>query len=94
MLAAGLADSYCMIMSYIVTVDRGKYIFFKEFINIMQLFFYTKLIDFLNLLYVTLDHKTRHKSLGYICTNSQKYILWVKMIDFSFMPQLKKLMFH
>ncbi len=25
------------------------------------------------------------KSLGYICSNSQKYIVWVKMIDFSFM---------
>ncbi len=32
---------------------------------------------------VTLDHKTSLKSLGYICSNSQKYIVWVK-IDFSF----------
>ncbi len=30
--------------------------------------------------YVTLDHKTSLKSLGYICSNSQKYIVWVKMI--------------
>ncbi len=34
---------------------------------------------------VTLDHKTSLKSLGYICSNSQKYIVWVKIIVF-FMP--------
>ncbi len=27
---------------------------------------------------VTLDHKTSLKSLGYICSNSQKYIVWVR----------------
>ncbi len=32
--------------------------------------------------YVTLDHKTTLKSLGYICSNSQKYIVWVKILDF------------
>ncbi len=37
--------------------------------------------------YVTLVHKTSLKSLGYICSNSQKYIVWVKIIDFSFMPK-------
>ncbi len=31
---------------------------------------------------VTLVHKTSLKSLGYICSNSQKYIVWVKIIDF------------
>ncbi len=30
--------------------------------------------------YVTLEHKTL---LGYICSNSQKYIVWVKIIYFS-----------
>ncbi len=38
--------------------------------------------------YVTLDHKTSVKSLGYICSNSQKYTVWVKIIDFSFMPKI------
>ncbi len=33
-------------------------------------------------IYVTLDHKTSLKSLGYIFNNSQKYIVWVKMIHF------------
>ncbi len=37
-----------------------------------------------NPLYVTLDHKTSLKSLGYICSNSQKYIVWVNIIDFLF----------
>ncbi len=35
--------------------------------------------------YVALEHKSSLKSLGYVCRNSQKYIEWVKMIDFSFM---------
>ncbi len=38
--------------------------------------------------YVTLEHKTNLKSLGYICSNSQKYIVWVKIIHFSFMPNI------
>ncbi len=37
---------------------------------------------------VTLDHKTSLKSLGHICSNSQKYIVWVKMINFNFMPKI------
>ncbi len=49
-------------------------------------------------LYVTLEHKTRLKSHGYICSNSQKYIVQVKIIDFYFMPKiigiLSKVMFH
>ncbi len=37
---------------------------------------------------MTLDHKTSLKILGYICSNSQKYIAWVKIIYFSFMPKI------
>ncbi len=33
--------------------------------------------------YVTLDHKTSLKSHGYICSNSQQYIVWVKIINLS-----------
>ncbi len=33
-------------------------------------------------IYVTLEHKASLKLLGYICSNSQKYIVWVKIIDF------------
>ncbi len=40
------------------------------------------------ILNVTLDHKTSLKSLGYICSNSQKYTVWVKIIDFSFMSKI------
>ncbi len=41
---------------------------------------------------VTLDHKTSHKSHGFICSNSQKYIAWVKIIDFSFMPKIIRIL--
>ncbi len=38
--------------------------------------------------FLTLDHKTSLKSLEYICSNIQKYIVWVKIIDFSFMAKI------
>ncbi len=41
---------------------------------------------------VTLEHKTSLKSHGYICRNSQKYIAWVKIIDFSFMPEISRIL--
>ncbi len=40
------------------------------------------------MLYVSLDHKTSHKSHGYICSNTQQYLVWVKIVDFSFMPKI------
>ncbi len=43
-------------------------------------------------LFVTLEHKTSHKSLGYICRNSQQYIVWVKIIDFSFMAKIIRIL--
>ncbi len=45
--------------------------------------------DFTN---VTLEHKSSLISLGYICSNGQKYIVWVKMIDFSFMPKIIRIL--
>ncbi len=39
-------------------------------------------------IYMAMDHKTSLKSLEYIYSNSQKYIVWVKIIDFSFMPKI------
>ena len=33
---------------------------------------------------VTLEHKSSLKSRGYICSKSQKYIVWVKIIIISF----------
>ncbi len=45
-------------------------------------------IAYLLLRFVTLDHKTCLKSLRHICSNSPKYIVWVKIIDFSFMPKI------
>ncbi len=34
-------------------------------------------------IYVTLEHISSLKSLGYVCSNSQKYIVWVKIIDYA-----------
>ncbi len=41
--------------------------------------------------YVTLEHKTSLKSLGYICSKSQKYIVSVKIIIF-FMPKIIRIL--
>ncbi len=41
---------------------------------------------------MTLEHKSSVKSLGYICSNSQKYIVWVKIIDFSFKPKIIRIL--
>ncbi len=43
-------------------------------------------------LYVTLEHKSNHKSLGYICSNSQQYIVCVKIVHFSFMPKIIRIL--
>ncbi len=40
----------------------------------------------------TLEHKSSVKSLGYICSNSQKYIVWVKIIRFSFMTEIIRIL--
>ncbi len=41
---------------------------------------------------MTLEHKTGLKSLGYICSNSQQYIVWVKIIHFYFMPKVIRIL--
>uniref|UniRef100_A0A8C1V773 EMI domain-containing protein n=1 Tax=Cyprinus carpio TaxID=7962 RepID=A0A8C1V773_CYPCA len=42
--------------------------------------------------FVTLDHKTSHKYHWYICSNNQQYIVWVKIINFSLMPKIIKIL--
>ncbi len=39
-------------------------------------------------IFVTLEHKTSHKTLGYIFVAIAKNTLWVKIIHFSFMPKI------
>ncbi len=46
------------------------------------------LFEVVHLINVTLEHKTSLKSLGYICSNSHKYIVWVKIINVYFMPKI------
>ncbi len=42
--------------------------------------------------YVSLEHKSSHKQHGSICSNSQQYIVWVKIIDFYFMPKIIRIL--
>ncbi len=42
--------------------------------------------------YVTLEHRRSHKQHGYICSNNQKYIVWVKIINFYFMPKIIRIL--
>ncbi len=42
--------------------------------------------------FVTMDNKTSLKSLGYICSNIQKYIACVKIINFYFMPKIIRIL--
>ncbi len=43
-------------------------------------------------IYMTLEHKSSHKSLGYICSNSQKYIVWIKIIDLFLLPTIIRIL--
>ncbi len=47
---------------------------------------------FLNTIYVP-GAQTSHKQHSYICSNIQQYIVWLKIIHFYFMPDIK-IMFH
>ncbi len=37
---------------------------------------------------MSLEHRCSHKQHRYICSNRQQYIVWVKIINFSFMPKI------
>ncbi len=41
---------------------------------------------------VSLEHKRRHKQHSYICSNIQQYTVWVKIMDFSFMPKIIRIL--
>ncbi len=38
--------------------------------------------------YLTLEHKSSLKSPGYICSNSQQYTVWVKIIVYNYISIL------
>ncbi len=48
--------------------------------------------DACNISNVTMEHKSSLKSLGYICRNRQKYIVWVKIKHFSYMPKIIRIL--
>ncbi len=43
-------------------------------------------------LYMTLEHRRSHKQHRYICSNSQQYIVWLKMINVYFMPKVIRIL--
>ncbi len=71
------------LMSDLLTPTGGSNLTFKVSFD---LFIFLISNDYLT--FVTLEHKTSLKSLEYICSNSQQYIVWVKIIHFSFMPKI------
>ncbi len=60
--------------------------------DLFELEIFSNIINVFTVPFVTLHHKTGLKSLGYICSNSQKYIVWVKIINFSFMPKIIRIL--
>ncbi len=39
-----------------------------------------------------MEHKSSHKQHRYICSNSQQYIVWVKIINFYFMTKISRIL--
>ncbi len=72
------------LISDLLTPTGGSNLTFK--VSFDYLFFYFKRL--FNICDPGMEHKTSLKSLGYICSNSQQYIVWVKIINFSFMPKI------
>ncbi len=71
------------LISDLLTPTGGSNVTFKVSFDYYYFFISNDYLTF-----VTLDHKSSFKSLGYICSNSQQYIVWVKIIHFSFMPKI------
>ncbi len=71
------------LISDLLTPTGGSNLTFK-----VSFYYYYFFISNVYLTFVTLDHKSSFKSLEYICSNSQQYIVWVKIIHFSFMPKI------
>ncbi len=69
------------LMSDLLTPTGGSNLTFK-------VSFYFCISNDFNICDPGLEHKTSLKSLEYICSNSQQYIIWVKIIHFSFMPKI------
>ncbi len=69
-----------------VMIVQSVNIYYKHF------YFYTFFHRIRQKIYVTLEHKSSLKSLEYVCSNSQKSIVWVKIIDLSFMPKIIRIL--
>ncbi len=82
---------------HLLSANVNSFVNFCDLFHISDKYILTLLLLlFINILtqnaFVTLEHKTSVKSLGYICSNNQKYILWVKIIKFYFMPKIIRIL--
>ncbi len=73
------------LISDLLTPTGGSNLTFKVSFD---LFIFLNFKRVFNICDPGLEHKTSLKSLGYNCSNSQQYIVWVKIIHFSFMPKI------
>ncbi len=64
-------------------IDNGSLLFLQLYVCVYILY--------INI-YVSLEHKSSHKQHRYICSNRQQYIVWVKIIHFSFMPKIIRIL--
>ncbi len=71
------------LISDLLTPTGGSNLTFKVYFD---LFIYFKCL--FNICDPGMELKISLKSLGYICSNSQQYIVWVKIIHISFMPKI------
>ncbi len=69
------------LMSDLLTPTGGSNLTFKVS------FYFCISNDYLTFVTLAWSTKPVLKSLEYICSNSQQYIVWVKIIHFSFMPK-------
>ncbi len=57
-------------------------------LNIEKTPFKVVQIKFLAMHIIVIIIESNHKQHRYICSNSQQYIVWVKIMHFSFMPKI------
>ncbi len=54
----------------------------------MTIYIYIYIQVYIYVCVYVFDSGPQNQSLGYICDNSQKYTVWVKIFDLYFMPKI------
>ncbi len=84
--------SFCVHCHKTVANLFWHYPFVKLFGKMSVILLYKTLTVILFWEYVSLEHKSSHKQHRYVCSNSQQYIVWVKIIHFYFMPKIIRIL--